>query len=108
MIGRAASCDRPMLCFARPAVSEAKRVGILEHGAGLEDAGAGFLDIGGVDALQPRDLLVLVCDQRRPVETDLRDPPAKAGGVIGLVGNIRPDHEQPFWRGAAGYPGAVL
>ena len=61
MIGRAASCDQHMLCFDRPAVSEAKRVGILEHGAGLEGP---LADVEGilVRAKPGKGLLVVSVD----------------------------------------------
>ena len=73
----------------------------------FDDARARFLDIGGVDALEPRDLLVLVGDQRRPVEGDVRDGPAEAGGVLDLVVDVRADHEQLFRHAAADHAGAA-
>ena len=48
-------------------------MGVLEHRAGLDHAGAGFFDIGGVGRLQPGDLAVLVGDQGRPVEASGRE-----------------------------------
>src|SRR5690606_29133552 len=45
---------------------EAHGVPVLQHGAALEDGGAVALEPTAVDGLQPRDLPVLVGDQRRP------------------------------------------
>jgi hypothetical protein len=50
---------------------------------------AGLLQVGGVDAFEPRDLLVLVGDQRRPVECGLGDRPAKTGRILEFVGETR-------------------
>ena len=77
-------------------VHEPQRVGVLEHRAGLDDARAGLLDIGGVDCLQPRDLLVLVGDQGRPVEGSSRNGPAEAGGVLDLVADVRAETRSFF------------
>ena len=107
VIGRAAGGDQDVFRRDGLAGREPQRVGILEHRAGLDDARAGFLDIGGVDALEPGDLLVLVGDQRRPVERHRRNGPAEARGVLDLVVDVRADHEQLFRHAAADHAGAA-
>ena len=71
VVGRAAGRDQDVFRGDLLAGHQPQRVGVFEHRAGLCDARAGLLDIGGVDAFEPRDLLVLVGDQRRPVEGDV-------------------------------------
>ena len=56
---------------------------------------------------QPRDLLVLVGDQGRPVKGDVADGPAEAGGVLDLVLDMGADHEQLFRHTAADHAGAA-
>ena len=107
VIGRAPGGDHDVFCRDGFAIGEAKRVGILDHRAGLDHARAGLLDICGVDALEPGDLLVLVGNQRRPVERDLWDGPAEARGVLDLVVDMRSDHEQLFRHAAADHAGAA-
>ncbi len=107
MIGRASGRDHDVFCLHGFAVGEAKRVGVFENRAGLEHARAGFLDIGGVDALEPGDLLVLVGDQRLPVEGHRRNGPAEAGGVLDFIVDVRSDHEQLFRHAAADHAGAA-
>ena len=81
VIGRAAGGDQHVFRRDRLAGREPQRMGVFEHRAGLDHAGAGFFDIGGVDASEPGDLPVLVGDQGRPVEGRVRDGPAEAGGI---------------------------
>src|SRR5882757_6859087 len=107
MIGRASGRDQHVFCPDSFAIGQAKRVGIFEYGAGLDDARAGLFDIRGVDALQPRDLLVLVGDQRRPVEGHRRDGPSKAHGVLDLVVDVRSNNEKLFRHAAADHAGAA-
>ena len=66
-----------------------------------------LLDVGGVDALEPGDLLVLVGDQRLPVELDVADGPAETGGVLDLLMDVRAEHEQLFRHAAADHAGAA-
>ena len=80
---------------------------ILEHRAGLDHHAAGLFDIGGVDALQPGDLLVLVGDERRPVECDVADCPAETGGILDLLMDVGAEHEQFFRHAAADHAGAA-
>ena len=107
MVGPAAGRDQNVFRGDLLAVGEPQRVGVLDHGAGFHHLRAGFLDVGGVDALEPRDLLVLVGDQRRPVEGDFGDGPAKTRGVLDLVADMRADHEQLFRHAAADHAGAA-
>src|SRR4051812_15471755 len=82
-------------------------MGILERGAGLDDARAGFFDVRGVNPLQPRDLLILVGDQRRPVEGNRRDGPAEPGRILDLEMNMRRDHQELLGHAAADHAGAA-
>ena len=107
VIGPAAGGDQHMFRFYGLAGREPNRVGVFQHRAGLDDVPAGLLDIGGVDALEAGDLLVLVGDQRRPVERDLSDRPAEAGGVLDLVPDVRADNEQLFRHAAPDDAGAA-
>ena len=80
VVRRAAGRDQHVFCGHRLAGREPQRVRVLEHRAGLDDAGAGFLHVGGIGGFQPRDFPVLVGDQGRPVEARLaewssRSPP---------------------------------
>src|SRR6185369_2747543 len=107
VIGRAAGGDHDVFRSDGLAVGEAKRVGVFDHRARLDYLATRFLDIGGVDAFEPGDLLVLVGDERSPVEADLSDGPAEAGGVLDLVMDVRADHEQLFRHAAADHAGAA-
>ena len=87
--------------------SKAKRVAVLEHSAGLDDARAGVFNVRRIDAFEPRDLLVLIGDQGRPVEGRRRNRPSKSNGVLDLVANMRPDDEKFFRDAAADHAGAA-
>ncbi len=52
MIGRAAGRDQHVFRLHRLAGREPQRMGVLEHRAGLDDAGAGFFHVGGVGRLR--------------------------------------------------------
>ena len=60
-----------------------------QHGTRVEGLAAHALDIALVDRLQPGDLLVLVGNQRRPVEACLGHPPAIAGRIGEMFGKLR-------------------
>ena len=107
VIGRAAGRDQDGFRRDLLAGGEPQRVGILDHRAGLDDARTGLLDIGGIDALEPRDLLVLVGNHGRPVEGRFRDGPAEARGVVDFVADMRADHEQLLRHAAADHAGAA-
>ena len=107
VVRRAPGRDQDVFRPDRFTIAEAKRVGILENGAGLDNARAGLFDVGGIDALEPRDLLVLVGDQRRPVEGDGGNRPAKAGGILDLLMDVRSEHEQLFRHATADHAGTA-
>ena len=60
-----------------------------------------------VEAFQPRDLAVLVGDQRRPVEARLRHGPAIAGGILEMLGKLRGVDEELLRHAAADDAGAA-
>jgi hypothetical protein len=86
---------------------QADGVLVLDHRAALDDLRARLLHIGRIGRLEPRDLLVLVADQRRPVEAGGLNSPAEAGGVFELVTEMRADHEQLLGDAAADHAGAA-
>ena len=68
--GRAAGRDQDVLgAHGFAGRRELDRVRIEHHRAALDDLDLGALEIGGVGGLEPRDLAVLVGDQRRPSRT---------------------------------------
>ena len=71
------------------ALADDDGVAVLEPGAAVEDGGAGALDEPLIDAVEPRDLLVLVGDQRLPVVAALAHGPAEAGGVLEILAEMR-------------------
>ena len=107
VVGRAAGRDQDVFRGDLLAGHQAQRVGVFQHRTGFHNARATLLDIGGVDAFEPRDLLVLVGDKRRPVEGDVRNGPAEAGRVLDLVFDVRAEHEQFFRHAAADHAGAA-
>ena len=60
---RARSCRR----------DEPHGVRVVDHGAAFDDRDLGALQVGRVGRFEPRDLAILVGDQRRPVEARLAD-----------------------------------
>ena len=92
---------------SRPGGEEADRVRVLDHRAALDDLDARLLEIAAVDAFEPRDLLVLVGDQGRPVEARRADRPAEAGGIGELVGEPRRIDEELLRHAAADHAGAA-
>ena len=56
---------------------------------------------------EPRDLLVLVGDQRRPVERRLRHGPAEARGILELAGKARGVDQELLRHAAADHAGAA-
>lgn len=106
VVGRAAGGDQDVFCGDLPVVLEqADGVLVLDHRATLDDLRARLLDIRRVGRFQPRDLLVLVGDQRRPVEGRGRNGPAETGGIFQLVTDMRADHEQLLRHAAADHAG---
>ena len=86
---------------------EAHGVGVLQHGAALHNRDLRPLQVGRIGRLEPRDLAVLVGDQRRPVEDRLRQRPAVAGGVLELVGKARGIDQKLLRHAAADHAGAA-
>src|SRR4029079_17803386 len=76
-------------------------------GAGLQYGNAGALQALSVEALQPRDLGILVGDQRRPVEFRLRQAPAEACGVLEIIAEAAGVDEQLLGHAAADHAGAA-
>ena len=67
------------------AIADRDRVRRGEARAALEHLDAGVVEQPAVDAVEPRDLLVLVRDQGGPGEGGLAQAPAEAGRVLDLV-----------------------
>ena len=61
---------------------EMDRVRVLDEGAILENGNAGIVQHAAIDARDARDLLILVGDERRPIETRARDVPAETAGIL--------------------------
>src|SRR5215217_6940988 len=74
--------------------SKPERMSVLKYRARLDDAGAGFFDIGGICRLQPLNLVVLVGDQGGPIERRSRNGPAEARGILKLVTDVGGVHQQ--------------
>ena len=81
--------------------------GIDQLGAGLHGCDAGPLQAGAVEALEPRDLGVLVGDQRRPVERALLEAPAEPCRVLELVAEAAGVDQQLLGHAAADHAGAA-
>ena len=107
VIWRPAGRDQHIFCLHGLARRKPERMRVLEHRARLDDAGAGFFHIGGVGRLQPRDLLVLVGDQGRPVERRRSNGPAEARGVLDLVVDVRAIDQKLLRHAAADHAGAA-
>ena len=67
--GPGAGRDQDVLGAHAPVIREqAHRVGVVQHRARLDDRHIGARQVRRIGGLEARDLLVLVGDQRRPVE----------------------------------------
>ena len=107
MIGRGADRDQHMLCMHALAVRQRQRMRILEHRARLDDLGARLVEIGRIGRLETGDFLVLVGDQRRPVERARRDRPAEAGRILDLLMHMRGIDQKLLRHAAADHAGAA-
>src|SRR6266850_7467157 len=65
-------------------------------GAPAHDFNAGIAQRALVDAVQARDLAVLVGEQRLPVEAGSFHGPAEGGGDLEVLAKMRPVTEQLF------------
>ena len=83
------------------------RVRVLDHCARLHKLNLVALERGGVGRFQPRDLAVLVGDQRRPMESRRRHAPAVTGGVLEIVGKARGVDQELLRHAAANDAGAA-
>ena len=105
---RAAGGDQDILGAHRFAAREqAHGVGVLDHRAALDERDLGALQRGGIGGLEPRDLAILVGDQRRPIEDRLADGPAVAGRILELVGEARGIDQELLRDAAADHAGAA-
>ena len=98
------------MCLARTvaaAAHEAHGVRVLDHRAALDDLDLRPFEVGGVGQFEPRDLAVLVGDQRRPVEARLRYRPAVACGILEFIGKARGIDEQLLRHAAADHARAA-
>jgi hypothetical protein len=67
VVGCAAGRDQDIFCSDALAGRKTQCVRVLQRGAGLDDCRTGLLDIERIRR-EPRDFLVLVGNQRGPVE----------------------------------------
>src|SRR5260370_22079895 len=107
MVWGAAGRNQRIFCLHRLGGREPERMRVLKHRARLDDAGAGFLHIGGIGGLQASQLLVLVRDQGRPVEGRGRNSPAEAGRVLDLLMDVRGIDQKLFRHAAADHAGTA-
>jgi hypothetical protein len=92
---------------ARAGFQEPERARVLDDRARLRDLDRRAREIGVVGRLQPGDLLVLVGDQRRPVELGAGYRPAEAGGVLELVRKTAGVDQELLRNAAADHAGAA-
>ena len=107
VVRRAAGGDQHVFRSHRLAGTEPKRMGVLEHRAGLDNARAGFFHIGHIGRLKPGDLPVLVGDQGQPVEGRGRYGPAEARRILDLVMDMGRIDQQLFRHAPADHAGAA-
>ena len=106
--GPGAGRDQDVFRAHAPAVGEQPHgVRILQHGAALDDRDVGARQVRRVGGFQPRDFLVLVGDQRRPVEGGRRHGPAVARRILEFVGKARGVDQQLLRHAAADHAGAA-
>ena len=60
-------------------------MGVFQPRAALEDRHAGLFEGRDIGRLEARDLLVLVGDERRPVEHGMMQAPSEARRVVNVV-----------------------
>ena len=85
--GPAAGRDQDVFGANAPVIREQPHgVRILEHRARFDDRHVRAREVRRIGGLEPRNLLVLVGDQGRPVERGALDGPAETGRLLELVG----------------------
>ncbi len=104
---RAAGRDQDMAGAHAIAIRQLHGVRIDEHGAAFDDLDAGFAERRAIGRFEPRDLAILVGDQRRPVERGLRHRPAEAGGVLEFAAKARRIDQKLLRHAAADDAGAA-
>src|SRR6185369_14906634 len=75
--------------------------------ARLDQLRAGLGEVGAVDAFEARDLLVLVGDQRRPVELRRAHLPAIGSAVLEILAELRGEYQELLRHAAADDAGAA-
>ena len=68
------------------AVRQAHGMGIVQHGAALDQSHIEAVERCGIGRFQPGDFAMDVADQHRPMERRLRHAPAETGRVLEFVG----------------------
>ena len=86
---------------------EQDRVAVAQHGARGEELDAGVSSVAFVDSLEAGDLLILVGDQRRPVEAHAGGRPAEADRILEGVGEAAGIDQQLLRHAAADDAGAA-
>src|SRR5262249_2498176 len=86
---------------------ETRRMRIFQHGTALGDFDPGTFEGGGIGEFKPRNLKVLVGDERRPVELRFVYRPAVAGRVLEVVGKARGIDEELLRNAAADHASAA-
>jgi hypothetical protein len=79
-----------------PAAADLHGVRVCDGGAPAQDLDARERQRPLVDAVQARDFLVLVREQRRPIEARLADGPAEARGNLEVFAQVRRVGEELF------------
>ncbi len=92
---------------ADASIADADVVRAFQHGAALQDGDARLIERRDIGRLEARDLLVLVGDQRRPVEHRMMHRPAEAGRVLELMGEAGRVDQELLRHAAADHAGAA-
>ena len=96
-----ACCDQDVSRADSLAVGQLNRVGVGERRPCLHDLNAGAIKSGRIGRLQPRNLFVLVGDERRPIERRMRKGPAIASSILELATKARGIDQKLFRHAAA-------
>ena len=79
-----------------------------EFGAAVDHFRARIVEALAIEPFKAVDLLVLVGNQRRPVERTLAHAPAETGGVVEVLGELRGIDEKLLGHAAADHAGAAI